>query len=656
MALPRNPGGREFGPGGEDQEKKVTEELQKQKALRDQLLRMTAQERRDSGASKELLESINAELSRQNELEKAGNALRDLGVKKIDQAAAAQTAAYMVSKNQTASIRGMASEYQRLEGIIKSAAAAEEASKSLPKGERKPAREAAKAAGEEALKQQQNLKARFDRELRLGGTSMGRAELARTAGSSELGASKAVNTGSVLGGLLGRSKLITDLGEAQVDAAAGGKALGAGQLAASAGIEGLVSAMGAIAPALTTAASGVALFGSVFKFVLQTLDEGRMIGGKSMQALALNSKDAFNEMSLTGGGAAEAIRAASGLTITDIGMMGGAFQNDLIPAAQAAMMTFNTWDRAADNVNKFTGTLIKGAVEGAAAGIPFAESMAMMAKATRSFGVSDAGALRTFRTMKNGARESHLAINDFNEVLGDSVEWGKRFGDQSGMYAQMATILSPGKLGTAQRMMVGQGVAGLAMSPFRMLGLSAGASGSSAAAMAGVWKASAEGGAGKKGILGFAQETLAKTMEVKRFGGGQHDVWQALKEGDIQEKTQAAMFAAAQLTGKTENFTAFAKPGFADDVQKMLKGDKDAAAKVKANLEDSDAQTKGIRSIVQNTDGLKIIQEAVLSMAKTLVHMSTSVVLKATVGTAESRAEEAKIKAMESKALTTGKQ
>lgn len=581
---------------------KLGEELRR---LAGELGDLSFEELRNKGfsaaRSQEILQTagnLTAEERTRLTLKKASNALDDIGIKGKEKE---QVLASAMARNTIGSITSSAQRIRKLNEII----ATEGAGSKL---------------GVEAIKQKEKEEARYQNTLSKGSTAIGRAGLAAQKASSPTGVSKAVESGSIISSMARAIPGVAELGEAQSEAALGGKALSISQVGASLAIEGLVSGFSSAIPALTTAASAVAIVGSAVKFVLQTLDQGRMIGGKSMQAMAMNSSESFSSIGAAAMSSADAIRAASGLSIPNIAMMGSAFYGELIPAAQKAMLTFNTFDRSSANVNKWTGSLIESAVEGAKMGLTFEDSMARMVSITRSFGISEDKSRAAFRHMVNGAREANLTVGDFTDTLGDAVEWGKRFGDQSSMYGGMAKILGGLTLGTAQKMMLGQGVSGLAMQPFRLLGLATANMGSNAGAIGGLFRASVGGN-----MMEFSRETLKNAMSQQRFGGGQMNVWSALNSANETEKFKAAVFAAIQYTGKAENFTAFADPKFAAQAKQALETKDPAAIKaVQDRLEKSDIQSQSLSAIQSNRDALDILIGIVTNIARVLVHLSTS--------------------------------
>jgi hypothetical protein len=647
MALPSNPGGFEYDPKSAQDElaaqKKITEELKRQAEIRSELLEkvkdMSPAAMREAGVLKDIQEielkrreALTSGQRQSESMSRNALAIQNLGLAGVDAEIAKRAAARASSTNQMSVLSGMVQEQMRLNAVITASESTDEARVS-------------------AAKQLFELSKRHGDEVKRMASDVGSYEKTALQKGAPSAATKLLESPGMIGDAARSMKFGLGAAREEKEQAEHGTKMSFGAAASSAGIQGLVAVIGTIAPAMLSAASTVDIFGSILRTVLAALDEGRMVHNRTMQAWAMGSDKALAEINLFGDGTADAIRRAAGVTETQAVFMGSAY-DDLRDGAQAATLGINVANQESKNsVVDFTGELIKAGMEGQTFGIETSKSMQLVVGAAKAFGLSGKDARTVFEHMALGAKVAGLSIGDFNSSLGESVDWGKKFGDQGGMYESMARamhgIRAATGASTLDMMQMGGAVAGLAKDPTKMLGLrSSFAPGGQDKAIKDIFSAANTGGKVGQTEFDLALNTAAGFLHKQQItvGGKSMSAMDALRKTDNpQAQFAGAQMAAQVIFNDPSMWAKFGNEKFLSGVEKMFSGkelskaEKDAVSK---EMKGDDLQKKGFNAMMGSRDALKIISETLTSMAKVVVHIGTAAVFNSGGYTAEAHAAE----------------
>lgn len=599
----------------------LSSEIEKQRSLekaradeKERAINMSAREMRDAGISaavqKQILDAREKMTTSEREsasISRTVIQLQKLSLDGITEESVQRAVGYAAATNQLSVLQGMVQEQSRLKAIIEST------SPGVSEKEKK-----------EAGEQLDKLKRRHGQEIEAMGTAEGRAAKVSQKAATPTSAASMVESGGMYGLAGWAARLIpglTKLGAAQREAAAGNAALSTGQLAASIGIDAMAGALGGVAKMLPIIESFSSI-GNAFKMLLDIFDEGRKTGGRSLQALSMRSGEAWNNVAAQSFGAAEEIRQSSGLSMQSISIMGNAFYSTLVPAAQSAMMTFNSFD---EDVNKFAGRLINVGTAASRMGIDVNTSMKMAVEGVNAFGVSGDDMQDVFESSIRNARAARLTIDQFRDSIGSAVEIGKRFGDQSGMYGEMGRQIGGIKgISAVQKQLLAETISGMTMNPMKLLAFHASAVGDEKAAT-GLIKAVNEGGEGKGGIMSYSAMGIHEVLS-------REGILDKLKYGTNMERVQAAQ-AAAKLTGKEALGTALLNKNLVDVFEQVgASGMNKERSKLieDALAENGDVAAKGAKAMASQMSSLEIIAGAATALVKMVGFMSMSWLFKAT--------------------------
>lgn len=565
-------------------------------------------------------------LKQKEKINEASKLLERLGAAGVDKAAAG----YYLATNQLSVLQGMVQEQGRLQNI----SAAEKGPTKL------------KLAAEEQLAK---LKERHKRVAELSSTAEGRAQLAAEK-SQSTNVSKLVTSQSILGTIARQSKALVALGDAEEEAAKNGKQLGGWQMAGAAGIQGLVSAIGKIAPALTTAATGMDLVGSVIMAVIAAFDEVNKVGSRSMQALEQQTKTSFDGIysALTPGrAAANQIREAAGLSVPQYLLIREEFKK-MRDTAQTTMMGF--FAPGADTirgVNEWTGGIVAAQIAGTAFGRTYEESAKKFREIGKAFNRSKDETLSYYKTTLTAARAAGLAYEDFDSVVGSAIDNAEKFGAVGATaWKSWSAVLGNISNENRTKMLIGKGVSAMMNKPLTVLGFASRYLGGTSEGIAAMRQAYGTGTPlGPMGLTASVMSSFAQEKTIFNRETGEYiSALEAARSPNAELYQQGAARLATVFTGNAGNLFRVGQEDMLRGIEALsdktltpenrYKAEKDLAR----NLEDMDMESKGVRSIQQQVGILQKIESAVEGILEATVQLATASTFLSTGVSAEEKA------------------
>jgi hypothetical protein len=363
---------------------------------------------------------------------------------------------------------------------------------------------------------------------------------------------------------------------------------------ASLAIGTLAKAIGPLSAALT----GAALVGRVITGIFQAFGETMDVAAGQARGLAMSTGRSFTTFNEDLFASKTAIREFGGAT-SGMGMMvDSVFMKDIVPAAQAAILTFNTLDRnSRQEMDAWTGTLANVAVQGHVMGFSYQQSMGMLVKATDAFGGSADKGKKSFQDWIGAARLARMTADQLEQSLGGLEDWGRRFGalGQTEFMADFAGRLHLAGIDSVhQKMMFAGAISNMSRDAGRLIGVSMAGGGGGIDA----YVKAIRGGPGA--LLNYtmqAQSGLMRGAAAKIDGMSPLDA--------ITRGTGEQAFRGAMLMGGTlgVDHQAMLDPSTAKRFDTLLRGatteeGRDALEKAKTELT-RDFTQEGFKSIVK---------------------------------------------------------
>lgn len=428
-------------------------------------------------------------------LKKTALSIDALGIKGE---AARQLLSSSTSRNQQASIIGMAQYQARLQNTINTA-------------------EKGSSIQIEAQKELDKLKKRHLSEAISGSTEEGRAKAKGIKASAPSSATKLTEDVGIVGAIARRS--LMGLADAEKEAGEHGVQMSFGQQLASTGIEKLAGTFGPLLSNLTLASGAFGIAAVAIQALIGGIDQtnktaapglaslsqagisvGAGLGEISKSAAAMNLAviDAFNMKGISP-------------IIPDTITSGVDPMIEMLPVAQNALRGVAY---GAGATTKSIASMQEGMTEVAAAGVlnnmTMEESTAMGVRMQRAFNLSSKDGKdvsSTFQRMAKSAGAAGLTVNELVGSMMDMGEAGKSYGDQSAMYEKMAAA------------MVGMGLAANTAKMQMMAGVATKFMGMSLGQQIGITMAANKGLSIGGAVSAYQRITTGPNGEPKKGGG-----------------------------------------------------------------------------------------------------------------------------------------
>ena len=439
-------------------------------------------------------------------------------------------------------------------------------------------------------------------EGRRSGAPQGATEMAKLAGGGNIAAKAIMSLGSSF----------KRLGEAEKLAA------GPGAVQMGAGMSMISSVLGGLASKLVPLISMGSIYATIALSIIEVLDLTRRVGGKSGMALNMSGTQAAKGMETGWKDSLTRIRLASGLTLTQIGAMAGAFTSEVLPAAQDAMLSFGgTFRNNRDDIYAWTGALAGVAVQGKAFGMDYGKSIGIAVTATKAFGLSNSQLARdAFTHFAMGMQRARMSADDFASAIGDVVDLGKRWGDQSNIYESMGKMMGGLNINNVgQKLGLASAAMDLTKNLPKLVGMGTyamGPGGSQAKMLQNIVNA-ANHAPGSKDMLGVANEALWGSFN--QMGGAK-----LLGSKNINDRFQGSMMAATASGQEWIQTAALVDDKFSKALMEMSSGryTKENMDVFKTMQEEMDETQKGINAISSQTGYLEVISKGVSEIVSVL--------------------------------------
>jgi hypothetical protein len=348
--------------------------------------------------------------------------------------------------------------------------------------------------------------------------------------------------------------------------------------------------------------------------MFQGMSASSRIAGNQMRALAMSGSKDMGIFNVAMMGSGERIAEFAGVAGVAGRVIRPAFFNEIIPAAQKALLTFNTLDRSETTIDSWAGALSGAAVEGQAMGWAYEKSTGIVSKLGATFGNSAEKTRAGFRAIAGGAINASLTSEEFISNLGDLDDIARRLG--SGGMSAIATMglkmANSGVQSGAQRQMMMGGVTGLMGDQSRLLGLGTAIFGDKM--MDKYVNAHRGDDAGKK----MAELTMSVLGGVGKGGAGLIDgksPMAALKSGSSMQAFEASKLMEFSSGISSE---AFLNQDFSKKYEKFLSGpqtEKERLGLESAAAELTHDRTKqGMLSMIEQKSVLENILESINSI------------------------------------------
>ena len=419
---------------------------------------------------------------------------------------------------------------------------------------------------------------------------------------------------------LDKSKLFNQLANSEAQAAAGGKAMGAGGQLASMGMEKMAESIAKI----STMAGSVSVAFTIITKIIDAIDSLRKVQGAAIPALsagmATGSKDASKF-------ATDVVTSNSDIYSSLRGT------SEFMPLVTQAFATMSTIGYSAmrdtDMGNKqLARGLMQVGIAGKAMGMEFGQSMGLSAKLTKALGTSEASVGSYFKQYIYLSKIAGQSMDDFGETLGDVMMRSRQLGETGALDFITEMAVRVHGLDAATKISV-QGVfkSLMDLDLTRQAGMAVSTKGIGGFAKL---QQSMMGAQGAPSMIGFMTNTMGALM--KQVSGG-------LKKGmDPAERSFIMSSAYAQISGDPVIAKALFSKGPEMEKSTLYKavtnqiqmGPKEFEELMKKEREKFDPQERGAAQMTKSVNTLEKIyallentfRQLIFSGVGKMMHMS----------------------------------